>query len=85
MDIHRSARRHVVQDEDIRHAVDHALVVVDLDSDADPPKFLVIGPDQAGNVIEVILLSLADDQLLAIHAMPLRSIYRGLLPEGNDD
>src|SRR3546814_2640349 len=43
VEIHRSARRHGVSDADILHAVDHSLVVVDVDRDADPPKVLVIG------------------------------------------
>jgi len=85
VDIHQSARRHGVRDEDVRHAVEHPLVVVDLDAEADPPKELVVGPDRAGNLIEVILLSLIDDRLLAIHAMPLREKYRGLLPRAEED
>ncbi len=58
--------------------------MVDLDRDGDPPKVLVVGPDRAGNVLEVILLMLAEDELLAIHAMPLRRKYYPLL-EGKDD
>ena len=85
VDIHQSARRHGVRDEDVRHAVEPALVVVDLDAEADPPKELVVGPDRAGNLIEVVLLSLIDDCLLAIHAMPLRQKYRGLLPQAEED
>jgi hypothetical protein len=56
VEVHQSARRHGVPDEDIRHAVDHPLVVSDSDPDADPPKVLVIGPDPAGNLLEVIVL-----------------------------
>ena len=84
MEIHRSARRHGVTDDDIRHATAQPLVVVDLDADADPPKLLAIGPDAAGNLLEVIVLELADDRLLAIHAMPLRPTFRDLLPGGED-
>ena len=84
MEIHRSARRHGVTDHEIRHATDHPLVVVDLDPDGDPPKQLVIGPDPAGNLLEVIVLALADERLLAIHAMPLRPTFYDLLPIGED-
>lgn len=66
----------------MRHAVDKPLVVVDLEPDADPPKVLAIGPDRAGNLLEVILLELADDRLLAIHAMALRPTFHDLLPPG---
>lgn len=84
MEIHRSARRHGVSDAAIRHATDHLLVVVDLEPDGDPPKQLAIGPDDAGNVLEVIVLMLADDRLMAIHAMPLRPTFYDLLPRGDD-
>ena len=46
------------------HAVEHALVVVDMDPDADPPKVLVIGPRTDGQLLEVIILSLANDREL---------------------
>jgi hypothetical protein len=83
VEIHQSARRHAVADPDIRHAVDYPIVVVDLDAASDPPKVLAIGPDRAGNLLEVIVLELADDQLLAIHAMPLRRAFHDLLPRGD--
>jgi hypothetical protein len=85
VEVHRSARRHGIRDADIQHAADHPVVVVDLDVDSDPPKILAIGPDRAGNLLEVILLELAADQLLAIHAMPLRRSFHDLLPEGGDN
>lgn len=84
MEVHRSARRHGIEDDDIHHAAAHALVVVDLDPDGDPPKQLAIGPDRSGNLLEVIVLALADDELLAVHAMPLRKRYYALLPPGNN-
>lgn len=59
-------------------------MVIDLAPDGDPPKQLTIGPDQAGNMLEVIVLILADDRLLAIHAMPLRPTFYDLLPSGGD-
>jgi hypothetical protein len=45
VEVHRSARRHGVADQDIRHAIEHPVVVADIDPDADPPKLLAIGPD----------------------------------------
>jgi hypothetical protein len=85
VEIHRSARRHGIADEDIRHATARPLVVVDLEPDGDPPKLLAIGPDRAGNLLEVIVLDLADDRLLAVHAMRLRAAFYDLLPEGETD
>ncbi len=65
------------------HTVEHALVVVDMDSDADPPKVLVIGPRNDGQLLEVIILSLADDRQLVIHAMAHRPTFHDLLSEGD--
>ena len=83
MRFHRSAFKHGFSETAIRRVVDHAGVFVDLDPDADPPKVLVIGPDSAGNLVEVIWLDLADD-VLVIHAMTLRPLFYDLLPDPED-
>jgi hypothetical protein len=83
VEFHRSAARHGIATDDVIHAVDHALVVVDVDPDADPPKALVIGPRSDGQLLEVIILSLADDRELVIHAMALRPTFHNLLPQGD--
>lgn len=59
MEFHRSAFRHHCCEGAIVHLVERALVVVDLDPDADPPRVLAIGPDLAGNLLEIIWLELA--------------------------
>ena len=51
-----------------------------LDVESDPPKLLVIGPDRSGRLLEVVVLVLADERLMAIHAMPLRAAFYELLP-----
>ena len=84
MEIHRSASKHGVSEDDVLHAVEHEMVSVDLDPDADPPKVLVVGPDSAGNLLEVLVLVLADDRIIAIHAMKLRHHFYELLP-GEED
>ena len=83
VEIHRAARRHGVSDEGVVHAVERALVVVDMDPDDDPPKVLVIGPDLAGNLLEVIMIELAEKRMLAIHAMALRPAFFSLLTDGD--
>lgn len=83
MEIHRSARKHKVADDDIEHAVVDALVVADLDPEADPPRVLAIGPDRGGNLLEIIWLELPESQLV-IHAMPLRRTFYDLLPTEGD-
>jgi hypothetical protein len=84
VEFHRSARKHGVDGQTVLHAVDRAIVVVDLEPDADPPRVLAIGPDKAGNLLEIIWLELADDARLVIHATPLRALFYDLLPGGED-
>ena len=83
MEFHRSAGRHGIAANEVLHAVEHAMVVVDMDPDADPPKMLVIGPRSDGQLLEVIILSLANDRQLVIHAMALRPTFHDLLPQGD--
>lgn len=85
MEVHRSARKHGIADETILHAVDGALVVIDLEPNADPPRVLAIGPDESGNLLEIIWLEFPDQAPIVIHAMPLRRAFYDLLPRGDDD
>lgn len=77
MEIHPSARRHGVADDDMLHAVEHAMVVDDIDED--PDRWLLIGPDRAANLLEIVVLVTAEGDEMIIHAMPLRTAYRKLL------
>jgi hypothetical protein len=77
VDILPSARRHGIGDDDMLHAVEHSMVVEDIGED--PDRWLVIGPDRAANLLEVIVLITAEGDELIIHAMPLRAVYRKLL------
>lgn len=82
VEVHRSARKHGVADEDAVHAAERFLVAYSL-SDEDqvgPRRELRLGPDRAGNVLEIVLLLLDDGEELVIHAMRMRSKYTGLLP-----
>ena len=85
MEIHSSANRHGIDNNAIMHALAHAIIVIDLEPDTDPPKGLAIGPDQAGNLLEVVWLNLADDVHLVIHAMALRPTFYHLLPPAGED
>jgi hypothetical protein len=80
VEVHRSASNHGVGADDVVHAVDRALIVADMGDDDSPVRTLVLGPDRAGNILEVIVLHFDDGREMAIHAMPMRSHYRGLLP-----
>lgn len=50
MEIFASARKHGVPDEDIDHAVEHAMSV----GEQDDGKVLYLGPDRAANLLEVV-------------------------------
>ena len=77
MEIHGSARKHGVVAADITHAVDSALAIED--AGEDPDRWLVIGPDRAGNLLEVVVMTTVENTQLAIHAMPMRAKFRKLL------
>ena len=83
MDIFESARKHGVSDDDILHAIDFAVVA----AEEDDGKVLYLGPDTAGNLLEVIAVVREDDTEIVIHAMKMRRIYEPLLREmgGIDD
>jgi hypothetical protein len=77
VEIHASARKHGVADQDTLHAIDHALALED--AGEDPDRWLLIGPDTAGNLLEVVIMITAEGTQLVIHAMPMRDQYRRLL------
>jgi len=80
VEFHRSSAKHGVEPDDVLHAVDGALVVADLGDDDSPFRTLILGPDRAGNLLEVIVLHFDDGREMVIHAMPMRAQYRTLLP-----
>lgn len=81
MEIHQAARKHGIDDDDIRHAAEHALVGYALEQgDGEPRRTLLLGPDRAGNLLEIVVLELDDGTRLAIHAMRMRPSYHDLLP-----
>lgn len=77
MEIHRSARKHGVADEDIEHATRNAMTIDDLDDDLR----LYLGPARNADLIEIVAVVRDDDSELVIHAMTMRARYRRLLPE----
>ncbi len=74
-----SARRHRVEDEDIQHSLRNALLVEEIGED--PTRYLVLGPDRTGNLLELVVLDRPQGPAV-IHAMPMRAKYRRLLPPG---
>lgn len=77
MEILPSSRRHGIDDEDIQHCVINAMVIEEVAED--PVRYLVLGPDRVGNLLELIVLDRPQGPAV-IHAMRMRPKYRGLLP-----
>lgn len=78
MEIYESARKHGTSDQDIHHGIDHALVVAD---EQGTSKVLYLGPDRAGNLLEIVSVLRDDDTEIVVHAMRMRRIYEPLLRE----
>lgn len=82
VEVHRSARKHGVADQDAIHAAGRFLVAYPLDGEdqGGPRRELRLGPDRAGNLLEAVVLLLDDGDELVIHAMRMRPKYEDLLP-----
>jgi hypothetical protein len=78
VEVLRSALRHGIPGEDILHAVNHAMTVDEVGDD--PVRWLVLGPDRAGNLLELVVMDRPAGPAV-IHAMPMRTQYRRLLPK----
>lgn len=78
-EIHRSARKHYkrdrLSDDAIQHAFLHALTSRPLDDEFDPRRWLIIGPDHAGRLLELVLLVFDSGREIIIHAMKAREQY----------
>lgn len=72
MEILPSARKHGISDDDIRHAVDNALVGSTVDEWTE--FMMLVGPDESGNLLEIGLV-VADDIDYVVHAMRARQQY----------
>jgi hypothetical protein len=71
-----SALRHGIDAEDIQHVLIHALAVDQVGED--PARYLVLGPDRAANLLELVVLDRPHGPAV-IHAMAMRAKYRRLL------
>jgi uncharacterized DUF497 family protein len=77
VDVLLSAFRHGVDVEEIEHALRNAVVVEEIAED--PTRYLVLGPDPAGRLLELIVMDRPRGPAV-IHAMPMRPKYHHLLP-----
>ena len=80
VEIYASARKHGIHHLDINHAVEHALAT----GEQDDGKVLYLGPDRAGNMLEVVSVLRDDGTEIVIHAMPMRKRYESFLSDPGD-
>lgn len=78
VEIHPSARKHDIADDDIEHATGHTMTIENQDDDTR----LYIGPARNAALLEVVTIVRDDGSELAIHAMPMRAKYQRLFPGG---
>lgn len=76
MEVHPSASKHGIADEDIAHATSNAMAIEDHDGDTR----LYLGPSRSAELLEVVTIVRDDGSELAIHAMKMRAKYHRLLP-----
>ena len=84
MRIHPSARKHGISDEDIEHALRNPIAAYPTEHEERSHRFLVLGPDRAGNFLELVVAVGDGDLGLVIHAMRMRRRYHDLLPRHVD-
>jgi hypothetical protein len=78
VEIHPSARKHAIADEDIEHAAEHAMTIENQDEDTR----LYLGPSRSAALLEVVTIVRDDGSEIAIHTMSMRAKYQRLLPGG---
>lgn len=76
LEFHPSARKHGLSDDDIEHAVKHAMSIDDLDDSLR----LYLGPARDADLLEVVAVITGRGSELAIHAMKMRPKYLDVLP-----
>lgn len=79
MEVRGSALKHGVSAEDIQHAVRGAMTTAEMAGEYDD-RTLVLGPDRAGRLLELVVVGWGTDQARVIHAMAMRPQFRRYLP-----
>lgn len=79
MNVHHSALKHGISEEDAVYAAAWALWIEDLD-DESPSRQLRLGFDKRGRLLETVVLVFDSGNELVIHAMKARPQMLDLLP-----
>ncbi len=73
MEVRQSARKHGVSDDEILHAYENSMRLVEFEYDGEE-RLLLIGATQSGRLLELVLVP-ADEPNRIIHADDLRSKF----------
>ena len=79
INIHESALRHDISSANILHAKRYAIAFFYLDQSSYEMKTLIVGPDTAGNLLELVGVVRDNNELIVIHAMRLRPKFFKLI------
>ena len=77
IEFNEAAFKHGISKENIRHALKYPEYEGPLDVDAD--KYIVIGFDMSGKLLEILYNRIDDESINVFHAMKLRNIFLYLL------
>ena len=84
MRLHGSARKHFARDRlteaGVLDAAGNPVYRAPLDDEDDPRRWLLLGFDDVGRVLELVVLVFDSGDRLVIHAMKARPQYLDLLP-----
>ena len=73
----RSATKHRISRIRSQHVIEHSGSRIRLRAvEGSDDRLVYLGDDAEGTALEVIAVELSDDEVLVIHAMPLRPKYR---------
>ena len=77
IEFNRSAFKHGIVEENIRYAINRPQYEGPLEDDDN--KYIVLGFDNSGNLLEIIYNLIDDEAINVFHAMKCRSIFFHLL------
>lgn len=84
MRLHESARKHFRRDRlslaGVLHAARHPVYRAPLDDEDDPRRWFLLGFDDAGRPLELVVLIFDSGEEQLVHAMKARPQYLDLLP-----
>jgi len=75
-DFYGSAFKHGLSEADIKHALEHAIRIIDQDDESR----LYLGAAANGGLLEVVTYPRPDGTELVVHAMKIRPSYAKLIP-----